>query len=117
GPFGRSRSLAEGGLEARVVADGSEVVVLARLLAEGLVQLDRPAEMLERLVAGLACEGGEAGVVVVEPGIVRHPLEPTAHRVERVWIPLLAVGLHRLLMKRPCVAPVEPLIGLAGSSP
>ena len=51
---GAQARLAERLLEPRVVADGGEIVVPSRLLAERLVQLDRPPEAAERLVVDLA---------------------------------------------------------------
>src|SRR6266545_19379 len=106
--------LAKSLLEPRVVAYGSEVVVPARLLAERRVQLDGPPEVAERLVAGVARERREARVVVVEARVVRHVLEATADRFDRVGIALLAVGGHRVSMERPRVTPVERLVRLAG---
>src|SRR5262245_50684406 len=86
-------------LEARVVADGREVVVPRRLVAKPWQQLDRAAEVVERLVAGVAGEGREARIVVVEAGVVRCALEAAADRFERVGVPLLAVGAHRLVVE------------------
>src|SRR4029077_1395154 len=48
--------LAERVLEARVVADGGEVFIAARLLAERREQFDGPFEVVERLVANLTRE-------------------------------------------------------------
>ena len=53
-------------LEPRVVAYGGEVVLSARLLAEPREQLDGPSKVGKRLVAGLARERCEAGVVVID---------------------------------------------------
>ena len=79
-------------LEPRVVAYGGEIVVSARVLAEPREQLDGAPEVAERLVAGVARERREAGVVVMEARMIRHVLEATAYRLERVGVTLLAVG-------------------------
>src|SRR5207245_2082738 len=73
-------------LEPRVVADGGEVVVPRRLLAKPRERIDRPAEVVERLVAGLARQGREARVVVVEARMVRHVLAAAADGRERIRI-------------------------------
>src|SRR5437763_13108341 len=83
-------------LEPGVVADGGEVVVLACLPPERGEQLDRPLEMGERLVAGLARERREACVVEMEGRVVRHVFEAAANRFERLGVALLAVRGHRL---------------------
>src|SRR5947207_986175 len=57
-------------IEARVVAYGGEIVVSARVLAEPREQLDCAPEVAERLVAGVAREGREAGVVVMKARVV-----------------------------------------------
>src|SRR5829696_2220654 len=101
-------------LEPRVVAYGGEVVVSARALAEPREQLDGPSEVGERLVAGVARERCEARVVVMQARVVRHVLEATADRFERVGVPPFAVGHHGLSVKRPRLAPVDPLVRLAG---
>src|SRR6476660_3980745 len=101
--------------EPRVVAYGGEVVVSARVLAEAREQLDGPSKVGERLVAGVARERCEARVVVIEARVVRHVLEGTADRFERVGVPLLAVGSHGLSVERPRLTPVDPLVRLAGS--
>src|SRR5262245_37241877 len=46
--------------------------------------------------------------------MVRHALEGTADRFERVGVALLAVGLHRRAVERPRLTPVDPLVRLAG---
>ena len=43
-----------------------------------------------------------------------HVLEGSADRLERVGIPLFAVGRHGLAVGRPRVTPVDPLVRLAG---
>src|SRR5947208_5566795 len=101
-------------LEPRVVAYGGEVVVPGRLLAERWEQLDGPPEVVERLVAGVARERCEAGVVVMEARVCRRVLEATADRFERVGVPLFAVGRHGLSVERPRLTPVDPLVRLAG---
>src|SRR5215211_253962 len=68
----RGERLAKSLLEPRIVAHGSEIVVSARLLAERWMKLHGPPEVGERLVAGVARERGEARVVVMEAGVVRH---------------------------------------------
>jgi hypothetical protein len=68
----------------------------------------------ERLVAGVARERCEARVVVIEARVVRHVLEGSADRFERVGVPLFAVGDHRLSVERPRLTPVDPLVRLAG---
>src|SRR5206468_12360618 len=100
--------------EPRVVACGSEVVVPARLLAERREQLDGPPEVVERLVAGVARKRCEARIVVMEARVVRHVLEATADRFERLGVALFAVGRQRLSVERPSLTPVERLIRLAG---
>src|SRR5262245_23999435 len=107
-------SSAKSFLEPRVVAYGDEVVVRARLLAEPREQLGGALEVAERLVAGVAGERCEARVVVMEARVVRRALEAMADRFERVAVALLAVGGHRLVMERPRVTPVDPLVCLAG---
>src|SRR5215211_5425620 len=101
-------------LEPRVVAYGGEVVVSARVLAEPRKQLDGPPEVGERVVAGVARERCEARVVVMQARVVRHVLEATADRFERVGVALFAVGPHGLSVERPGLTPVEPLVRLAG---
>src|SRR5512133_1089171 len=110
----RDPRLAKSLLEPRVVADRGEVVVRARHLPERREQLDAAPEAGERLVAGLARERREARVVVVEARAVWQLLEASAHRVDCVGVALLAVGLHRLVVERPRLAPVERLVRLAG---
>src|SRR5262245_31686151 len=92
---GTARS-AKGLLESRVVAYGGEVVVPARVLAEPREQLDGPSEVGEGFVAGVARERCEARVVVMQARVVRHALECSAYRLERVGVPLFAVGGHGL---------------------
>src|ERR1044071_6946968 len=106
----RSTSLSRGAsakslLEPRVVAYGGEVVVSARVLTEPREQLDGPSKVGKRLVAGLARERCEARVVVIEARVVRHALEGSADRFERVGVPLFAVGGHRFPVERPRLAP------------
>src|SRR5206468_5427270 len=101
-------------LEPRVVAYGGEVIVSARVLAEPREQLDGPSEVGERVVAGVARERCKARVVVMEARMVRHVLEGTADRFERVGVPLFAVGRHRLSVERPRLTPVDPLVRRAG---
>src|SRR5688572_24314522 len=108
-----SRS-AESLLEPRVVAYGGEVIVFARVVAEPREQLDGPSEVGERVVAGIARERCEAGVVEIQARVVRHVLEGTADRFERVGVPLFAVGRHGLSVERPGLTPVDPLVRLAG---
>ena len=62
----------------------------------------------------VAREGGEARVVVMEAGVVRHVLEAPANRFDCVGIALLTVRRHRVSMERPRVPPVERLVRLAG---
>src|SRR5437879_9252979 len=100
-------------LEPRVVAYGGEVVVSARVLAESREQLDGPSEVGERVVAGVARERREARVVVMQARVVRHVLEGTADRFERVGVALLAVGRHGLSVERPRLTPVDRLVRLA----
>src|SRR3954447_6732671 len=88
-------------LEPRVVAYASEIVVPARLLAEGWVQLDGPPKVGERLVGAIGRERGEAGVVVMKARVVRHLGEAFTNRFERVGVALLPVGDHRLSMEPP----------------
>jgi hypothetical protein len=64
----------------------------------------------EHLVVDLAGERREARVVVVQARVVRGPLEPTAYRRRSVGVALLAVGIHRLVLDRPRLAPVHRLI-------
>src|SRR4029079_9342165 len=106
---------AQSPLESRVVAYGGEVVVSACVLPELRPQLDRAPQVGERLVARVTRKRGEARVVVIQPRVVRHVLEGAADRLLRVGIPLLAVGLHGLVVERPGVAPVDALVGLARS--
>src|SRR6185312_14880216 len=101
-------------LEARVVADGRQVVVRPRLLAERLEQLDRPLEVAERLVVDLARERREARVVEVEARLVGELLEAAPDRVEGIGVALLVVGGDRLALKRPGFTPVDRLVRLAG---
>src|SRR6266700_1591169 len=101
-------------LEPRVVAYCGEVVVSTCVLAEPREQLDGPPEVGERVVAGVARERCEARVVVMQARVVRHVLEGTADRFERVGIPLFPVGRHGLAVERPRVTPVDPLVRLAG---
>src|SRR3954465_3290667 len=88
-------------LEPGVVAYGGEVVVSARVLAEPWEQFDGPAEGGERVAAGGARAGCEARVVVMQAGVLRHVLEGTADRFDRVGVPLLAVGRHGFSVERP----------------
>src|SRR5213080_3413515 len=93
-------------LEPRVVAYGGEVIVSARVLAEPREQLNGTSEVGERGVAGVARERCEARVVVMQARVVRHVLEGTADRFERVGVALLAVGRHGLSVERPRLTPV-----------
>src|SRR3954467_15829806 len=70
-------------LEPGVVAYCGEVVVSARVLAEPWEQFDGPAEVGERVVAGVPRARCEARVVVMQAGVLRHVLEGTADRFER----------------------------------
>ena len=45
--------------------------------------------------------------------VIRHLLEGTADRFQRVGIPLFTVGRHRLAVERPRVTPVDSLVRLA----
>src|SRR5204863_10090337 len=108
--------LAKSLLEPRVVSYGGEVLVPSRLVAERREELDAPPQVGERLVVDLARERCEARVVVVQARVVRELLEATAHRGGRVGVALLAVGLHRLAVHRPGLAPVHPLVRLADSA-
>src|SRR6185437_618818 len=101
-------------LEPRVVTHRGEVVVSACVVAEPRAQLDGPAEMGERVVAGVARERGEAGVVVVQARVIRQVLERAADRFERVGIPAFAVRRHGLVVVRPRRPPVHAAICLAG---
>src|SRR4051794_3014961 len=101
-------------LEPWIIAYRGEVVVSACVLAELRAQLHRPPQMVERVVAGVARERCEARVVVVQARVVWRVLEGLADSVERVGIPLFAVGGHRRAVVLPGVAPIEPLIRLAG---
>src|SRR5437016_641256 len=101
-------------LEPRVVANGGEVLVSARVLAKPREELHGPSEVGERVVAGVARERCEARIVVVETRVVRHVLKSTANRFERVRVALLAVGGQRLSVERPCLTPVDRLVRLAG---
>src|SRR6266540_1390 len=101
-------------LEPRVVAYGGEVIVSARVLAEPREQVNGPSKVGERLVAGVARERRETRVVVIETRVVRHVLEGTADRFERVGVSLFAVGRHGLSVERPRLTPVDPLVRLAG---
>src|SRR5512133_922635 len=100
--------------EPRVVSYGGEVVVGTRLLAERREQLGGSLEMAERLVVGVSRERCEARVVVVKGRVVRHAVETTADGITGVAVALLTVGGHRLVVERPRLAPVDPLVGLAG---
>ena len=111
---GARRRSAKSCLEPRVVPDGGEIVVCARLFAKRREQLDPALEVVERLVAGFAGEGREARKVVVKARVVRHALEPGADLVERIGVALLAVGGQRVPVELPRLAPVDPLVGLAG---
>src|SRR5213076_1901155 len=68
-------------------------------------QFDGPPEMAKRGVSGVAREGCEARVVVIEARVVRHVLEGSADRVERYAVYLegrLAVEHDvQLLLARP----------------
>src|SRR5829696_9570004 len=101
-------------LEPRVVAYGGEVIISARVLAEPREQLDGPPEVGERIVAGFARERCEARVVVMQARVVGHLLEGSPDRFDRVGVALFAVGLHGLVMERPRLTPVDPLVRLAG---
>src|ERR1051325_1143891 len=114
GPRSSTRErLAESLLEPRVVAYGVEVAVASCLLAERWECLDALPEVGERVVVDLAGERREARVVVVEARVIRVLLEGTAHRGGRVRVALLAVGLHRLAVVLPRLAPVHRLVRLA----
>src|SRR5687768_2319934 len=82
--------------------------------AEPREQLDGLSEVGERVVAGFARERGEARVVVMQAGVIRHALECNADRFERVGVALLAVCRHGLAMERPRLAPVDRLVSRAG---
>src|SRR3954447_19434439 len=57
-------------LEPLVVSNRGKVIVLARLRAERREQLDGAPQVLEGGVVGVAREGGEARVVVVQARVV-----------------------------------------------
>src|SRR4051794_34526201 len=67
----RAKRLAKSLLEPRIVADGREVVVRPRLVAERREPLDAAPETLERLAVDFAGERREARVVVVQACVVR----------------------------------------------
>src|SRR4051794_13294640 len=100
-----SRISGECRVEARVVAERRQVLVRPRLLAEAREPSDRAPQTVEPLVAGLARERREAGVVVVQARMVGRELEPFAHGRKGVGVPSLAVRVHRLHVERPGVAP------------
>src|SRR6478736_1057452 len=102
-------------LEPRIVADGGEVLVRTRLLAEPWEQLDGAPQVAEHLIIDVACERREARVVVVEARVVGHVLEAAVYGCDRVGVALLAVRGHRLLVERPRVTPVDSLVCLAVS--
>src|SRR6266540_839180 len=104
-------------LEPRVVAYGGEVIVSARVLAEPREQVNGPSKVGERLVAGVARERRETRVVVIETRVVRHVLEGTADRFERVGVSLFAVGRHGLSVERPRLTPVDPWYASPGVAP
>src|SRR5436190_17050675 len=99
-------------LESRVVVYSGEVVVPTRILAEPREQFDGPPEMAKRGVSGVAREGCEARVVVIEARVVRHALEGSADRFERVVVALFTVGGHGLSVERPRLTPDDPLVRL-----